>query len=97
MDTPVVAQEQTTPAAAIPQHIYEFIFTDSYSDDVFNQYSNASDALKLQVQNTANNLQNILKIKPGIRSISSFANYDNNQYKVTVINSLWVDTTLPTA
>ena len=82
--------ESTTNLAKDINYIYEFKFNDSYNDDVFNQYNNPSDELKIEIQKTANSLQNILKIKPGIRSISSFSYYLNDAYKVTVINTSWV-------
>jgi len=70
--------------------IYEFIFNDQYDDAIFSEYNEASDELKIQIQITANNLKNILKLKPGIRSISSFAHYLNKSYKVTLVNTSWV-------
>lgn len=69
---------------------YEFIFNDQFDESVFNQYSDISEGLKAEIQKTANSLQSILKIKPGIRSISSFSYYLNDTFKVTVINTSWV-------
>lgn len=71
------------------QYKYEFLFNDQFDDTVFNQYDNASDGLKTEIQKTANSLASILKIKPGIRSISSFSYYENDTFKVTVVNTSW--------
>uniref|UniRef100_A0A6C0KUP5 Uncharacterized protein n=1 Tax=viral metagenome TaxID=1070528 RepID=A0A6C0KUP5_9ZZZZ len=81
---------QNTKGISDITYLYEFIFTDQFDDSIFSQYSNASDPLKVQIQNTTNSLKNIIRIKPGIRSISSFSNYLDNTYKVTLINTSWV-------
>jgi len=79
---------ETETISEIP-FLFEFIFNDQYDDSVFSQYSQASDELKIEIQTTANNLKSILKLKPGIRSISSFSHFLNNAYKVTLINTSW--------
>lgn len=69
---------------------YEFVFNDGFDEAAFNQYSDPSDGLKTEIQKTASSLQSILKIKPGIRSISSFSYYLDDTFKVTVVNTSWV-------
>ena len=68
---------------------YEYNFTDNYDDAVFSAGPVDSDEFRVQVQNQVISLSNILKIKPGIRSISNINNYQEKSYKITVINSLW--------
>lgn len=83
-----MSDPQANPADIV--YKYEFVFNDGFDDAVFNQYSDPSDGLKTEVQKTANSLQSILKIKPGIRSISSFSYYLDDTFKVTVVNTSWV-------
>lgn len=82
------SEPQSNPADI--QYKHEFIFNDGFDDTIFNEYTDASDGLKVEIQKTANSLHSILTIKPGIRSISSFSYYLSDTFKVTVINTSWI-------
>lgn len=68
---------------------YEFVFTDIFSDNVFTAYSGANQELKDAVTPVVKQLASILALKDGIHTISSFVNYNDKRFKITVINSSW--------
>jgi hypothetical protein len=75
----------TTPA----DYVYEFMFLDNYSDDIMNAYPDTSNELIDVIKNTLSSLKNILNLRPGIRTISTYANLNNQRFKVTLTNSNW--------
>lgn len=87
---PVPVTADVPVASAVAPYIYEFVFNDAFDDATFAQYSGASDELKAEIHKVANSLKNILTLKPGIRTISSYAYYGADTFKVTLMNSSWI-------
>ena len=79
---------------ALENYVYEFVFTDNYSDDIFNIYPDKTDGLRDVIQDSASKLANIIRVQQGIRQIGSFPEYNGVKYKVTVINSKWIQPVL---
>jgi hypothetical protein len=67
---------------------YEFIFYKDFSLDIFNEYPEANDELKIIIIEGANKLKRILlNVNGRINNISSFENYNNKKYKITIKNN----------
>ena len=70
---------------------YEFVFNDSFSQEVFDQCPivDTDNTLQFIVENIVANLSQIQQIQTGIRCISCFGKHDDQTIKITVINSSW--------
>ena len=72
---------------------YEFVFTDSFSQEVFDMCPivDTDNTLQFIVEDIVKNLSTIQRGQPGIRCITSFGKHDDQIVKVTVLNSAWTN------
>ena len=77
----------------VENYDYEFVFTDSFSQEVFDTCPiiDTDNTLQFIVEDIANNLATIQQLQPGIRCLCSFGKHDDQIIKVTVINSTWTN------
>lgn len=70
---------------------YEFVFTDGFSQEVFDQYPivDTDNTLKQIVMDIIDKISRIQQLQPGIRCIVSYGTHDDQIIKVTLINSRW--------
>lgn len=76
---------------AVENYVYEFVFTDIFTEDIFNVYPDKTQELAFIINDAATKLGNIVKVQQGIRQISSFPLYNGQSYKVTIKNSQWIN------
>jgi len=65
-------------------YAYEYIFTGSFDEDIFNQGSVHDPELLSSVSSCVDIISTILNFNTGVNSFSSFVSYNDVNYKVTV-------------
>ena len=66
---------------------YEFNFTDSFTEDVFNAYSGASPNLHILVSDACNSIATVMRLKSGIQTMGMPVNYQHHTYLVRISRS----------
>lgn len=70
---------------------YEFVFNDTFEQDVFDIYPivDTDNTLQGIVSDIATKLTLIIRAQPGIRCVCSYGYHDDQTLKITVNNTNW--------
>lgn len=64
---------------------YEYVFTNSFDISIYNNGPVTDPEFLSTLEQQVTIISDILSYNPGIPRFSSFINYNNNDYKITVV------------
>lgn len=73
-----------TMSSSAPEFAYEFNFVGAFSDSVFNACSSATAALKSKVAEASASVEKVMKMNPGINTMSTQVEHSGKLFKVRV-------------
>jgi hypothetical protein len=71
-------------SSSAPEFAYEFNFVGAFSDDAFNAYSSATGALKTKVVAASASVEKVMKMNPGINTMSTQVEHSGKLFRVRV-------------